>query len=573
MLNPLLFAVLSLCPQGQVPDPPQATPAPVPGEDRFQVDFGKDGETGAFRVWFDRRGASIFSVQLLDHYVDVHAKRKETHDSGDYLLLVYGGKVQSLPITQAADGAQLFPQLGGGKQYPIWEHTTLPDGSVQFTLDNQKGLQLVKTFRWQQGKREIDLELQLRAGADSQAAAGTLKLVMQGLMLTNSQEVSLFGNPAVGIVTTADDERTVFHPKLGTVQDKVIAGKELSMAGSTDRFFGGFLYPRDAVARTAVRRVAFDSLPAAADQLTKTDAGTAPLLTYDLELPIPVAGNSTVATFGIYLGPKSQHVFAEDPDHVRFQPILDVDLDPPCCIAIPLGKQIAALLITLLGWFHSVVGNWGIAIMMLTILVRGCLSPLNYHMQKSMRAYGAKMAVVQPKLKALQEKYKDNKPKLQQEMVAFQREHKLLPPLGGCLPVFLTMPIYVGLFTALRTAYDLRQQPFLPVWITDLSQPDALASLPFWPHYLNLMPLLWIALLVRMQLRMPLPTDPQQRQTQQIMRYMPIAFGLMLYNYASGLMLYMVTSMLWSMIETAVFRKKFGPMDPNAAGMMPTPIM
>jgi YidC/Oxa1 family membrane protein insertase len=256
----------------------------------------------------------------------------------------------------------------------------------------------------------------------------------------------------------------------------------------------------------------------------------------------------------------------------RFAPILNVDLTTPCCLVeVPGGRFMAKLLLKLLGWFHDVIGNWGFAIIMLTILVRGLLAPVNYHMQKSMRAYGARMAVLKPKLEALKAKYGDDQKAYQQAMVAFQREHKMIPPIGGCLPLFATMPIYIGLFTALRTAYDLRQQPFL-LWIQDLSRPDRLFELSFWPHAFNLLPLLWISMFIWLQLRMPLPTDPQARQMQKMMRYMPILFGLMLYGYASALLVYMVTSMLWSMLESAITKRLLGPIDPNVAAMAPTPM-
>jgi YidC/Oxa1 family membrane protein insertase len=266
-------------------------------------------------------------------------------------------------------------------------------------------------------------------------------------------------------------------------------------------------------------------------------------------------------------------VFDTLPDPERFAPILDVDLTPPCCpgVTVPGGRPMAKLLLQLLGWFHDVIGNWGFAIVMLTILVRGLLAPLNFRMQKSMRAYSARMAVLKPKLDALKEKYGDDQKAYQQAMIQLQREHKMIPPLGGCLPIFLTMPVYIGLFTALRTAYDLRQQPFM-FWIDDLSRADALLHFSFWPYNFNLLPLIWIALLVYMQLKTPMPTDPQQRQTMMIMRYMPIVFGIMLYGYASALMVYMVTSMIWSVVESTIIRRILGPMDPNVAAMAPTPM-
>src|SRR5262249_34876112 len=161
-------------------------------------------------------------------------------------------------------------------------------------------------------------------------------------------------------------------------------------------------------------------------------------------------------TFGIYLGPKSYRVFGESKEHERLLPVLDHDLEPACCVVtVPGGRLMAEILVKLLALFHGVVGNWGLSIMMLTILVRGCLLPGNSRMQKSMRPYGAAMAVLKPKLDQLKARYGDDPKKYQQAMLQLQREHKLMPPLAGCLPIFLTMPIYLGLFTALRTAYDL----------------------------------------------------------------------------------------------------------------------
>jgi YidC/Oxa1 family membrane protein insertase len=348
--------------------------------------------------------------------------------------------------------------------------------------------------------------------------------------------------------------------------------KNLSFAGNTNRFFGAFLYPLDAASRESLVRIAADTVPARMDPDSQTPPNSVARARYTMALAIPARDAETKVSFGLYLGPKSYHVFATLANPERFAPLLEVDLATPCCfIEVPGGRFMAKVLLRLLGWFHDVIGNWGFAIIMLTILVRGLLAPVNYHMQKSMRAYGARMAVLKPKLDALKAKYGDDQKAYQQAMVAFQREHKMIPPIGGCLPLFATMPIYIGLFTALRTAYDLRHQPFL-FWIQDLSRADALFNLSFWPHEFNLLPLLWIAMFVWLQLRMPLPTDPQARQMQKMMRYMPILFGVMLYGYASALLVYMVTSMVWSMLESAITKRLLGPIDPNVAAMAPTPM-
>lgn len=94
-------------------------------------------------------------------------------------------------------------------------------------------------------------------------------------------------------------------------------------------------------------------------------------------------------------------------------------------------------------------------------------------------------------------------------------------------------------------------------------------QLPFWPGQFNLLPILWLVLMLVQVMRQPLPTDPQQRQQMQIMRYMPLIFGVMLYNYAAALLVYMVTSMLWTFVESAVIKRILGPIDPNVAAMTP----
>ena len=203
--------------------------------------------------------------------------------------------------------------------------------------------------------------------------------------------------------------------------------------------------------------------------------------------------------------------------------------------------------------------------MVLTILVRGALVPLNFRMQKSMRAYGAKAAKLKPKLDEIQKRYANDRKALQQHMMAFQREHKMFPPVGGCLPMFVTIPVFIGMFTALRTSYELRQQPFM-LWIDDLSQPDALfeTGLEWLPHF-NLLPILMVGLWWFLQSGTPLPNDPQQRQMMKIMRFMPLMFGVMLYTYASGLMVYMITSSLFAIVEQRVTRKILGPVSGDAA--------
>lgn len=239
-----------------------------------------------------------------------------------------------------------------------------------------------------------------------------------------------------------------------------------------------------------------------------------------------------------------------------------------------LTTWIAPLIMWLLTMFHAIVGNWGIAIILLTILVRGALMPLNRRSQLKMAEYQVKMQKVKPLMDAINKKFAKDPKRKQQEMTKLYREHKVAPPLGGCLPPFLQMPIFIGLFAALRSSLKLRQQPFFG-WMEDLSRPDALIDFggpiaDFFPlsgvTSFNLLPILMVILWVLHQKTMPKSADPQQQQMQKIMTFMPILFGVMLYNYAAGLSLYMITSSAIGIFEAKVIKKRWpvgGPTNPS----------
>jgi YidC/Oxa1 family membrane protein insertase len=229
------------------------------------------------------------------------------------------------------------------------------------------------------------------------------------------------------------------------------------------------------------------------------------------------------------------------------------------------AKQFAKVLLSVLKLFQGVLGNWGVAIILLTLLVRALLMPINLRQAKAMRVYQDKMAKLKPEMDRIKEKHKGDQQKLNQAMLKLQREHKIFPPLMGCLPIFLTMPVLFGLFTMLRASFELRQQPFL-LWIQDLSQPDRLfhigdlSQVPLLPDfsYFNLLPVLMTTLWVLNMLRTPLPTDPQARTQFKMMRVMMPLMGVMLYNYASGLALYMTVSAVWTLVEQSILKKRLG---------------
>jgi len=189
-------------------------------------------------------------------------------------------------------------------------------------------------------------------------------------------------------------------------------------------------------------------------------------------------------------------------------------------------------------------------------VVRGGLMPMSIRNQLGMRRYGRKVAKVRPQLQALQKRYEGNRKRLQEETVKLYREHGIGFPTG-CLMMLLQIPIFFALFSSLRVEYTLRGESFL--WIRDLSGPDRLLDLPAGTPLIssiNLLPLLSVVLSLWHMRLMPKPTDEQSAQQMRMMKWMPILFAVLLYNYTAALSLYMVLSSLIAVIESHVVRRR-----------------
>jgi len=232
---------------------------------------------------------------------------------------------------------------------------------------------------------------------------------------------------------------------------------------------------------------------------------------------------------------------------------------------------ISAPLVLLLRWLTTHLGA-GFAIILLTLIVRTMLSPLSYRGQKSMAVYTSKMKVVKPKLDKIKEKYagkkdRDSQMKMLTETREAMREHNVgMLPLGGCLPMLIQLPIFIGLYRAFGNAFFLRQAEFL--WIHDLSLPDAtipfsydisLGFLSFFTYNgvftLNLLPMLWIGLsLVQMKMQ-PKPDDPQQAAMQKQMGCIFPLMGLLFYAFASGFAFYFIVSSIYSIAESKLIKR------------------
>ena len=196
----------------------------------------------------------------------------------------------------------------------------------------------------------------------------------------------------------------------------------------------------------------------------------------------------------------------------------------------------------LLHWLFETLGNFGVAIICLTFVVRGLMFPVAQRQFASMAA----MRAVQPKMKALQEKYKDDKPKLQQEMMALYKTEKV-NPLAGCLPIFIQIPIFFALYKVLMLTIEMRHQPFV-LWIRDLSAPDPMhilnlfGLLPFTPPAFLAIGVLAILLGITMWAQFKLQPAAMDPAQQQIFAFMPWIMMFVMAPFAAGLLIYWITS-------------------------------
>ena len=184
---------------------------------------------------------------------------------------------------------------------------------------------------------------------------------------------------------------------------------------------------------------------------------------------------------------------------------------------------IAAPLFWVLSWFHNLTGNWGWAIILVTVAIKAIFFPLSAASYKSM----AKMRVLGPRLQRMKEMYGNDKAKMQQEMMNLYRTEKI-NPLGGCLPILVQIPVFIALYWVLLGSVEMRHAPWLG-WIQDLSAKDPYFILPI---------IMGVSMLVQMKLN-PTPPDPIQAK---VMMAMPIIFTFMFLWFPSGLVLYWVVN-------------------------------
>jgi YidC/Oxa1 family membrane protein insertase len=244
---------------------------------------------------------------------------------------------------------------------------------------------------------------------------------------------------------------------------------------------------------------------------------------YETALAYPAttlsAGQAQEMEVMIYAGPKEYKTLARLGHH----------LDVVMGYSGVFGWFAKALLLSMNG-LYAFVPHYGLVIILITVLIKLLFWPLTQASTRSMK----RMQLLQPKMKELQEKYKDDPAKMNKKLMEFMKENKV-SPMGGCLPMVIQIPVFIGFYQMIRSAIELRGAHFL--WATDLSRPDTVAYVPGLDFPINLLPLIMGATML-WQARMTPPTPGVDPTQQKIMKYMPMMFMVFLYNFSAGLTLY-----------------------------------
>lgn len=247
-----------------------------------------------------------------------------------------------------------------------------------------------------------------------------------------------------------------------------------------------------------------------------------------VSLVYPVNSDRASFSVRVFFGPKSLDLLR------RVHPSLDQAVDFGWLTPLAYG------ILHFMKWLFSFLGNYGVAIIVLTIILKIILYPLTYKSMKSMK----KMTAIQPQLQKLRDRYKDDKEALNREMLQLMRTQGY-NPVAGCLPMLIQMPIFFALYRVLYSSFELYRSPFA-FWIQDLSKQD--------PWYVT--PVILTAVMFLQQKLTPsTATDPAQ---QKMIQWMPVIFGVFMLGLPAGLTIYMLTNAIVSIIQQLILNKKLG---------------
>jgi YidC/Oxa1 family membrane protein insertase len=490
---------------GEVPTPTAATPAPGSVPTPPQAEAVATGElveivTDLVHAQVSSIGGDLRSLKLLKQG-DIEDLRKPFQ-----LLGMAGGRVYIAQSGLIGPGMPNHKSAWRAreKSYHMAEGTDV----LEVKLDaSGGGVKVTKTYRFHRGSYliELDHEIALEGAAGPQPHLYFQFLRDGQAPVGDSKLAPTF--TGIGVFTSKDKFQKVTF-------EEVAKGKAPYPRNATDgwialiqHYFLSAWLPDAGMAREFYTKRLADSL-------------------YSAGLIIPAGvleqGRATRVPMRLYSGPQDQE---------RLQQ-LAATTAPGIDLAVDYGwlTVIAYPLFWVLAWLHKLVGNWGYAIILLTILIKAAFYPLSAASYRSM----AKMKVLAPKLQRLKEQCGDDRQRLHQAMMDLYKTEKI-NPLGGCLPIVVQIPVFIALYWVLLSSIELRQAPFI-LWIHDLSTPDPYYVLPV---------LMGISMIVQSRLS-PSPPDPIQARMMQIM---PVVFSVFFFFFPAGLVLYWLVNNIISIAQ------------------------
>lgn len=420
---------------------------------------------------------------------------------------------------------------------------------VTFQGVTSDGVEVTKTYRLTEGK-----------GSDEHLLALTLTLKNTGAAQHRSDEYHLYAGAAASLRPDEiirpgffwndagdEDQKDVSWFKGGMMSTEKVEFRgsypKLRWGGVMDRFYAHIISTKEGVdqpgklwaSRLLVSHKNDEFKNVSGAEADYAAQGAVGLPTVDL-----APGASQKLDYEIYLGPKEYHR------------LRDIGWQRSYVMFYGWFTVVSRVLTNIMRWMHDVSGSWGLAIMLLTIVVRTFLWPVHAKSQNTMK----RMGLLAPLMKELQEKYKDDQQKLSAETMKLYRDYGV-NPLGGCLPMLIQIPIFFGFYRVLQYAAELRGQSFL--WVKDLAAADTIYtldlpfSLPFLGQHLHVNPLpliMGVTMFLQMKLTpQPQTTDPMQRR---IFMLMPFMFLFFCYSFAAALSLYWSTQNIFSIFQAWV---------------------
>lgn len=369
-------------------------------------------------------------------------------------------------------------------------------------------LRVIKTMEIHPEKYLIDVKV-TASGNDNRFVGLTTTLVDEVAQDTKSHFLMpQFQKQEFYIRTGDKDERTVFGDKN---LDSVWTGVRIAGLGS--QYFTQAIIDESGV------------IPEAKGHVNHQDRAAELILEY----PVLNRGQNFELSYKAFVGPKSHEL------------LTSVDENLARVVDFGFFNWIGRHILGMLKSFYKILGNWGLAVIFLTVVVRLLVLPLNIYSYKSMRV----MQELQPQIQVLREKYKDDQQKQQQELMALMKERKA-NPVAGCLPMFLQFPIFFALYQVLGNSIELYKAPF-GLWIHDLSLKD--------PYYI-LPVLMGITMFIQQKITPNTTMDPAQ---QKVMLFMPIIFTFFMASLPSGLTLYMLVGAVFGVAQQSYFLKQSKP--------------